>query len=100
MSKTKVRVVTGCANRYPMVNRHGRHIAVGDRIRYQHCVGRYGTTALGETDVTEPHYPYGRIANAVFDLDFKANVLRGYRENHNWEHGHVTWVEVLPQQQT
>lgn len=87
--------VTGCAKRYPMVDRNDRRIQVGDRIRYQHCTGSYGQTAVSEAVVTESHYPYGQIGSAAFYLDFGASVLRGYHRHDDWEHGHETWVEVL-----
>lgn len=88
--------VTGCAKRFLMVDRNGTQIHVGDRIRYQYCSGRYGQTAIGETIVTESHYQYGSIGNAAFRFDFKTDQLVGKHSHNDFEHGHQTWVEVLP----
>ena len=96
MKRSKKTVVTGCLKNYPMEDRNGKPIHVGDRIRYQHCVGRYGQTAISETVVTQAHYPYGQIANAGFHLDWGRNVLVGYYKHDDVEHGHETWVEIIP----
>jgi len=90
--------VTGCAKRFPMLDRHGHQIHVGDRLRYQHCTGRYGQTSISETVVTQPHYPYGSIDSAHFHLDFDHLVLRGFHHHDDFEHGHTTWVEILREQ--
>lgn len=95
MKPTTPQYITGCAKHYPMLDRNGRRIKLGDRIRYQHCVGRYGQTSISEALVDKPHYQYGEIEGAVFHLDFSADVLRGYNKFDDWEHGHETWVEVI-----
>ena len=96
MKPRKPAVVTGCKDNYPMEGYHGKPIHVGDRLRYQHCVGPYGQTTISETFVALPHYPYGQIADARFDLDWKRKVLVGYHKHVDFEHGHETWVEIFP----
>lgn len=88
--------VTGGRGKWPMVDMNGTPIRVGDRIRYQYCSGRYGQTAIAQPiTVTDEHYDYCQIGGAGFELDFKTNILRGYHEHHDFEHGHKTWVEVI-----
>lgn len=96
MKTSKPVVVTGCKDNYPMEDRNGKPIHVGDRLRYQHCVGRYGQTAISEAFVALPHYPYGQIDSANFDFDFKRRVLVGYHKHDDFERGHETWVEIIP----
>ena len=95
MKTSKPIVVTGCVDRSPMEDRNGKPIHVGDRIRYQHCIGPYGQTAISETIVTQAHYQYGMIDGANFDFDFKRRFLVGYSKHEDCEHGHETWVIVL-----
>lgn len=87
--------VTGCSRNWPMLDRHGKRIQVGDRIRYQYCIGEYGKTAIREAVVHHPHYPYGQIEDAAFEFDSTERVLRGYHHHKDFEHGHETWVEVI-----
>lgn len=89
-------IVTGGKGHWPMVDRHGTPIRVGDTIRYQYCSGRYGQTKVGQPiTVTDAHYDYCQIGGAGFHYDFKANVLRGYHQHTDFEHGHETWVEIV-----
>jgi len=89
--------VTGCVGRHPMVDRNGRQLYVGDRIRAQVCVGRYGQTAIVETTVSTAHETYGQISANLRTIAFhlRDGKLVGYREHDDVEHGHETWVEVL-----
>jgi hypothetical protein len=91
--------VTGGANRYPIFDRFGARLHVGDRLRAQCCVGRYGQTRIIETTVTDAHWDYcqmntqGCVISAEFD--FAADVLRCRHVHRDYEHGHETWAEVI-----
>lgn len=96
--------VTGGGSRFPVLDRHGVQIKVGDQLRAQVCVGRYGQTRIIETTVTEDHWPlcslyvaggpYGGYSiNSHFDFD--GRVLRCYHQHRDFEHGHEQWAEVI-----
>lgn len=98
MSKEKFKIrehVTGGIDHLPMVDYHGHQIKVGDKIMYQHCVGRCGMTSISSTTVTEKHYPYGKIKEADFSYDKNNKVLKGYCVRGECFHRHVTWVEIV-----
>jgi hypothetical protein len=62
---------------YVLTDRTGEtEIVVGQRLRIQHCVGRYGETRIHE-GVAET---IDRIRGVTLRLD---------------EHGHEAWIEVL-----
>lgn len=98
--------VTGCGARYPVVDRHGVRIKVGDRLRAQVCVGRYGQTRLIETVVEQAHWPLGQYCTQdggkgketyviPVRLDGKVRVLHCATVHRDYEHGHETWAEVV-----
>jgi len=89
--------VTGCIGRYSMLDRHGCQLHVGDRIRAQVCVGRYGQTAVVETTVTKAHEPYGQISAELRTIAFhyRDGKLIGHHVHGDVEHGHETWVEII-----
>lgn len=87
--------VTGCYKRFPLLDRHGKQIHVGDRIRYQYCSGRYGQTAIGECLVEQSHYPYGQIGHATFYLTPDRTAMEGRHVHEDFEHGHEKWVEII-----
>jgi hypothetical protein len=87
--------ITACAPRYRCVDRNGRTICVGDRIRFQHCTGPYGQTRISEGVVDREHYEYGAIGSATLHYDATARVMRGRHTHSDYEHGHETWIEVI-----
>lgn len=87
--------VTGCTARYPMLDKDGVQLTVGDMIQYQHCVGRYGQTAICIGIVTQRHYPTGMIGSAVFRFDHASRTLIGSSVHEDPVHGHETWVKVM-----
>ena len=95
---TKNRIpVTGCIGRHPMVDRFGCQLHVGDRIRAQVCVGRYGQTSIVETIVPNAHEPYGLISAGVRTIGFhyRDGKLIGQHVHNDYDHGHETWVEIV-----
>lgn len=86
--------VTGCKERFPIVDKHENRIHVGDKIRYQYCSGPYGQTAIGQTIVTKNHYHYPQIDRANFTFDFNKRILVGFKHHDDIEHAHKTWVEI------
>ena len=91
--------VTGCASRFPMVDRHGRRLEVGDVLLAQVCVGRYGAVKQFRVTVKDAHYPLGFIdaqdGLVNFQYDAGTNTLRGYLQHRDFEHGHEQWAEVV-----
>jgi hypothetical protein len=86
---------TGGNAHSPIYDRHGERIHVGDKLRVQHCVGRYGQTKVEEMTVTEAHWTYCQHGVAGTEYDFAANVLRCKHTHHDFEHGHDTWAEII-----
>jgi hypothetical protein len=73
-------------------DRHGRLLRLGDLVRVQHCVGRYGQTQITEGRVTALG-EYGGLT-----LDGARYVVvppEGYHRHVDFEHGHETWVEIV-----
>jgi hypothetical protein len=108
----KLRITAG-SGRLPVVDRHDKPIHLGDKLRIQHCVGRYGQTMITEFVATEAHLPYTQLnfpckpywhsnnqqlSSGVvgFDYDAVRKVLRGHHVHNDFEHGHETWIEVVP----
>jgi hypothetical protein len=91
--------VTGGAKRWPMVDRHGRPLYKGCKIRAQVCTGRYGQTRIVEGMVDQAHYEYCCVIvgehTADFQFDSSAGLLRGYHKHVDFEHGHETWVDLI-----
>lgn len=92
--------VTGCAGRFPMLDRNGRQLRVGDTLLAQVCIGRYGKVKQVQVTVDEPHYqlafldaPGGGVIN--FHCDHEAHVLRGYLNHTDVEHAHEQWSEII-----
>jgi hypothetical protein len=90
--------VTGGTGHWPVLDRHGRPLRVGDRLLAQVCVGPYGQTERIEATVQDAHWQYcqmvvnGRVIGTEFDR--AAQVLRCARTWNDYEHGHQTWAEV------
>ncbi len=92
--------VTGGAGRFPMVDRHGRQLKVGDTLLAQVCIGRYGRVKQVQVTVNEPHYqlpfldaPGGGVIN--FHYDAESHLLRGYYDHTDVEHAHEQWCDVI-----
>jgi hypothetical protein len=106
-------LVTGGAGKWPILDKHGKRIHVGDRIRAQICVGRLGQTRIVETTVTEAHWQYCSMSvpyrmfeggaeqwgTIGTEYDFADKVLRCYHEHRDFEHGHETWAEIVDNRQ-
>jgi hypothetical protein len=93
--------VTGGAEHWPIVDRFGQRLYVGDRVRAQCCVGPYGQTCVIEATVTEAHWPLCQLnppahPRCVIDttFDHAHQILRCARTHRDVEHGHDTWAEV------
>jgi hypothetical protein len=94
--------LTGGAPGFPIVDRHGTRIHVGDRLRAQVSVGRYGAVKVVEHTITEKeaHWPLcfldvqqGLITTRY---DPAAKQLECHDVFHDYEHGHETWAEIIP----
>lgn len=97
-------------SRMPVVDRYGKPVCVGDRIRAQVCVGRYGQTKIHEGVVCEQskeapaHAQYsqllfrtdgGKLEYAGVEYGgSNSTVGKCYRNHEDFEHGHESWVEV------
>lgn len=91
--------VTGGARSWPVFDRHGERIHVGDTLRAQCCVGRYGQTRIITFKVKEAYWPYcqqcveGCVVGTDYDRD--AEALRCAHVHNDFEHGHETWAEIV-----
>lgn len=105
--------VTGGSTRSPILDRQGVPLHVGDTLRAQCCVGRYGEVRTVEHSLTpaDAHWPLcfldtrqltrnaeGRQVSCLITTrwDAAAGVLRCQDTHHDVEHGHQTWAEILP----
>jgi len=97
-----------------MTDRHGTPLAIGQRLRVQVCVGRYGQTAIRQGIIEELDE---RLSGVVLRLDagFTENCGRfgmhyrptgssffvgvernGFYEHVDFEHAHKVWSEIIP----
>jgi hypothetical protein len=91
---------------YAYIDKNRKPVVDGARVAVQHCTGRYGQTQLHEgkllritstsvwieLDTGDPLFIPG-----VFHLDRQeAKTLTGYNKHEDYEHGHETWLQVLP----
>lgn len=90
-------------------DRNGTPLEVGQRVTVQHCTGRYGRTTkvtgtlthigrYGDVNVDTGKQGEGNCMYPGFSLDatLGPNCQRGYDEHVDFEHGHKTWIEVVP----
>lgn len=87
--------VTGGAEHWPVFDRHGKRIHLGDRLRAQVSIGRFGQVRVIEVTVTEQHWYYCQFEGIATNFDFKGQVLRCYSKWEDVEHGHELWAEVI-----
>ena len=104
-----------------IVDRHRKPLEIGQKLRVQHCVGRYGqvridegvidqidTTFRGVTiKLTQPGYRYFRDRREpvaagqplYLALSGEFDIARGqfhcYRKHDDFEHGHEAWAEIV-----
>lgn len=93
-------------------DRAGRALAIGQYIRVQECVGRYGQTAIREGEIVElSRYGGATIKTAFefhedcgrFGVHYRAAgslvtvsfPFDGYERFDDFEHGHERWVEII-----
>ena len=91
-------LVLGSASRLPLLDRNGRQLRVGDRLRAQICCGRYGRTKLVEVTVDESFYYLPLIGGPGTTVDFHlvpGPALQAYRKFDDVEHAHESWAEVI-----
>lgn len=96
-----------------MKDRNGITLAPGQHVRIQVCVGSYGQVAIREGEIVrvDPHSYVILRPDRGFDEDcgrfgvhhrpagveVAVTVPRdGYDKFDDFEHGHETWVEVIP----
>jgi hypothetical protein len=87
----------------PVYDRNSVQLCVGDVLVAQVCAGRYGQTAKVNAVVKNEIEPYGQVMTSLnsrphgiyFDTSPCSGFDFGYREFNDFEHGHVTWVEVV-----
>jgi hypothetical protein len=82
-------------------DRHGIKLEVGQVVRVQHCVGRYGQTEIVEGRIADIS-AYGGITldQAVsrgrsLGKVYVTVTRKGYEKFDDFEHGHEKWTEVL-----
>lgn len=86
--------VTACDDRFPVVDRHGVRVHVGDTLRVRHCVGPYGQTAETLHTVQNAHWLYGSDGPVTARYDYDARVMRCAYVHTDPEHSHEVWAEV------
>lgn len=90
-------------------DRNGKELQVGQMVTVQHCTGRYGQVrqvrgrlkAIGNghevyLDMDTKNSKEGNCIYPGFSPDrtLGENCMRGFHEHHDFEHGHVKWIEV------
>jgi hypothetical protein len=86
-------------------DRRGRQLEVGQIVRVQHCIGRYGQTEIVEGRIKEIS-PYGGVSLDNIDRlavrrgqsteTIYVTVTRtGYEKFEDFEHGHEKWTEII-----
>jgi hypothetical protein len=85
-------------------DRHGRQLEVGQIVRVQHCVGRYGQTDIveGRIKAISPYgvvtldQAWGRGSTQIVAGVVTVTVSRtGYDKLDDFEHGHEKWTEII-----
>lgn len=99
-------------------DRNGKPLAPGQTIRIKHCVGPYGQcdtvtgklvsiNQYGGLTITLDHDHYytfkgfcyvakkGEDYYVAAPFELRNNVMVGYKEHKDFEHGHEAWVEIL-----
>lgn len=90
---------TGGTKHFPIYDRNGVRVCLGDTIRAQVCVGPYGQTRVIEGIVDQAHWQYcsfcinGKSVSTT--IDFELDRLVCHRVHNDFEHGHETWAEVI-----
>jgi hypothetical protein len=95
-----------------MKDRNGIILAPGQHVRIQVCTGRYGQVEIREGTITRlgAYYVIMRTHGDFVEnmgrfgmhlrragTEVSVNVPRdGYEKFSDFEHGHETWVEVIP----
>jgi len=77
-------------SKYP-TDRAGRALALGQRVRIQHCVGRYGQTQVSEGIITDMG-PGGVTLDNTRWVTVSPN---GYHRHQDFEHGHEVWTKIV-----
>lgn len=93
------------------IDRHGKPVRVGQRVRVRECIGRYGQCATregivkelspyggGTLELTEPATIYHRNhceRKNKGELAYVVIPRGGYEKFEDFEHGHETWIEIL-----
>jgi hypothetical protein len=82
-------------------DRTGQQISVGQIVRIQHCIGRYGQTEIVEGQI-ESISPYGgvtlrqAIRDGVSLGTIYVTVTRtGHEKFDDFEHGHEKWTQII-----
>jgi hypothetical protein len=78
-------------NPYGYTDRHGRVLEIGQRVRVQVCVGRYGQTVIRE-GVIQSFSPYSGM---TLDTGYTTLTRSGYEKFEDFEHGHEKWTEII-----
>lgn len=104
-----VKQIVAWAYRTPVVDRHGKPVHLGDRVRVKRCTGPYGQTCIEEGVVTEQigggtHAQYGSVTFRTDAGKYEGAEVKYIYESpvgvcadvfDDFEHGHETWLEVL-----
>jgi hypothetical protein len=96
-----------------MKDRNGITLALGQHIRIQVCVGRYGQTAIRQGYIVKLSPQWGGVnirTDFAFDEDcgrfgvetraagssvYVTVPQEGYQRHDDFEHGHEKWSEVI-----
>ena len=73
-------------------DRNGRPLKVGQRIRVQHCIGRYGQTEIVSGVITHIVTYCGATLDGNRYVTIPHN---GYSKHNDFEHGHEKWAEII-----
>jgi hypothetical protein len=74
-----------------LTDRTGKPLEIGQRVRVQHCVGRYGQTHVEEGVITHMG-PGGVTLDSTHWVTVDPD---GYHKHEDFEHGHEVWTLIV-----
>lgn len=93
--------ITAGVNKYPVYDRHGVQVCLGDTLQAQVTDGPYGRTASVGYVVDQAHAMYCQFntKNHVIPLALRYDlhsqpVMVAHRIFEDFEHGHECWAEI------
>lgn len=100
---TRLTPLTSRLDAIPVYDKNGIQVCLGDALKAQICIGRYGQVTQIDAVADKAHLQYGSLISSrngkVETLFFNGFMIAGYDIGLNafvdFEHGHETWIEIV-----